>query len=415
MLAVLQLVRGREYWNYSEGVYLLTSRMLLDGADVYGDVIASQPPPMFVVGAGLLAIHDSIEWMRVAMGLIQLTAGVLGAVVVWRLTANRVAAALTIPAALLTPWAVHEHGLLTPEMFAAPLLLAGALLAERRERAATVGVLAALTAAFKVPYALPAVALVLVCADRRRAALWAAGVFVASALVSLVVFGGGLWTQVVSAQLDSGRLPFSLLRGMWAQAGWNLLGLAAAAAVAWRLRDRARDPALLRAVAAVAVGTLLTVATNWKRGTALNILVPVEATLLPLAVAGVAWSVQAMREGAARRARHLAAVASVGVALALVQGLSLVADPTPATLAHPWLRPGSAPAWQVGAREPEVDAIVAAARDCPPGVPISEIPYYAFLAERRAQGDQPDRWILEHSGVHRKELARVDADQPLCP
>ncbi|MEA2404861.1 MAG: hypothetical protein QOE08_1508 [Thermoleophilaceae bacterium] len=415
VLVVLQLARGDQYWNYSEGVYLLTSRMLGDGADLYGHVIASQPPPMFVVGAGLLAIHDSIEWMRVAMGLLQLTAGVLGAVAVWRLTASRAAAIVTVPVSLLTPWAVHEHGLLTPEMFAGPLLLGGALMAGRRDRAAAVGVLAALAASFKVPYVIPAVALVLVSADRRRTALWALGVFATGVAASFAVFGSGLWTDVVSAQLDSGRLPFSLLKGMWAQAGWNLIGLLVAVALAWRLRGRARDPVLFRAVAAVAAGVLLTVMTNWKRGTGLNILVPVEATLVPLAMAGAAWGVESLREGVDRRARLFAAAAIAGVALAVVQGASLAIDPYPKTLAHPWLRPGSSVAWAIGAREPQVDAIVAAARKCPPGVAYSNIPYYAFLAERRMPGDQPDRWILEHSGVHRAELARVSADQPVCP
>ncbi len=415
VLVVLQVTRGHEYWNYSEGVYLLTSRMLGDGADVYGSVIASQPPPMFVVGAGLIGIHDSIEWVRLAMGLLQLTAGVLGAVIVWRLTASRLAANLAIPVALLTPWAVHEHGLLTPEMFAAPLLLAGALLAGRRDRAAAVGVLAALVASFKVPYVIPAVALVLVSADRRRAALWAVGVFVVGVLASFAVFGSTLWTDVVSAQLDSGRLPFSLLRGMWAQAGWNLVGLVAAAGLAWWLRGRARDPELFKATAAVAAGVLLTVITNWKRGTGLNILVPVEATIVPLAIAGVVWGLAAVRETAGRRTRVLAVVALAGVALAVVQGVSLAIDPYPKTIAHPWLRPGSSTAWAIGAREPEVDAIVAAARKCPPGVAYSNIPYYAFLAHRRMPGDQPDRWILEHSGVHKDELTRVGVDQPVCP
>jgi hypothetical protein len=415
VLAVLQLTRGHEYWNYSEGVYLLTSRMLGDGADVYGHVIASQPPPMFVVGAGLLAIHDSVEWVRLAMGLLQLTAGLLGAVVVWRLTASRAAAVLTVPVALLTPWAVHEHGLLTPEMFAAPPLLGGALLAGRRDRAAAVGVLAALAASFKLPYALPAVALVLVSADRRRAALWAAAVFALGVASSFAVFGSGLWTDVVAAQLQSGRLPFSLLRGMWAQAGWNLAGLLVAAGVAWRLRDRSRDPALFNATAAVAAGALLTVITNWKRGTALNILVPVEATLVPLSMAGVVWAARTLREGAGRHMRLLATVALAGVALALVQGVSLAIDPYPKTLAHPWLRPGSAPAWGVRDREPVVDAKVAAARNCPAGVAYPELPYYVFLAHRRPRGDQPDGWILGHAGVHRDALARANADQPVCP
>ena len=62
-----------------------------------------------------------------------------GRAAVWRLTANRPATAAAVPLALLTPWAVHEHGALTPELLVAPLLLGAVLLgtsrAGRRSRA----------------------------------------------------------------------------------------------------------------------------------------------------------------------------------------------------------------------------------------------------------------------------------------
>ena len=51
---VLHVLRGHQYWDYSEGVYVYTSRLLLDGHDLYGGVVAAQPPPLFLVGAGLL-------------------------------------------------------------------------------------------------------------------------------------------------------------------------------------------------------------------------------------------------------------------------------------------------------------------------------------------------------------------------
>ncbi|MEA2404859.1 MAG: hypothetical protein QOE08_1506, partial [Thermoleophilaceae bacterium] len=91
-LVALQLARGDGYWSYSEGVYALTSRMLLHGADVYGSVSAAQPPALFLVGAGLLAIHDSIEWLRLAIGVFQLGGALLAGWIVWRITASRLAA-----------------------------------------------------------------------------------------------------------------------------------------------------------------------------------------------------------------------------------------------------------------------------------------------------------------------------------
>jgi hypothetical protein len=40
-----------------------------------------------------------------------------------RVTGNRIATALTPAAMLLTPWAVHEHGALTPELVALPVMM----------------------------------------------------------------------------------------------------------------------------------------------------------------------------------------------------------------------------------------------------------------------------------------------------
>src|SRR3954469_18662600 len=154
-LLVEHLVRGNGYWDYSEGVYLFSSRLLLHGGDLYGNIVAAQPPPLFVVGAGILSIDDSLDWARWAVGAVQVGTGLLAALVVWRITASRVATAVAAPLTLLTPWVVHEHGSLIPEMFVAPLLLGGVLLAPQQRRAPWVGVLAAALAAFKLSYALP--------------------------------------------------------------------------------------------------------------------------------------------------------------------------------------------------------------------------------------------------------------------
>src|SRR5690349_7938378 len=62
-LVVEHLVRGNAYWDYSEGVYLFSSRLLLHGGDLYGSIVAAQPPPLFAVGAGLLSIDDSLDWV----------------------------------------------------------------------------------------------------------------------------------------------------------------------------------------------------------------------------------------------------------------------------------------------------------------------------------------------------------------
>src|SRR5947208_14317225 len=93
VLVVLHAWRGDAYWDYSEGVYALTSRLLLRGHDVYGHVVAAQPPGQFLFGAAALWIHDSLGFLRLAVGAVLLAAGGLGAVAVWRLTGSRWAAA----------------------------------------------------------------------------------------------------------------------------------------------------------------------------------------------------------------------------------------------------------------------------------------------------------------------------------
>ncbi|MCW3067298.1 MAG: hypothetical protein JWN32_4470, partial [Solirubrobacterales bacterium] len=64
VVVALHAWRGESYWDYSEGVYALTSRMFLHGGDLYGRMIGAQPPGLFLSGAGILAIHDGVGWLR---------------------------------------------------------------------------------------------------------------------------------------------------------------------------------------------------------------------------------------------------------------------------------------------------------------------------------------------------------------
>src|SRR3954454_24232333 len=84
VLAVLHLDRGRELWDFSEGVYVLTSRLFIHGGDLYGHVVVAQPPGLFVFGGAALGVHDGIEWLRLCVGAWQLLAGVLCARIVRR-------------------------------------------------------------------------------------------------------------------------------------------------------------------------------------------------------------------------------------------------------------------------------------------------------------------------------------------
>src|SRR3954465_9296962 len=96
-LVVEHLIRGNAYWDYSEGVYLFSSRLLLHGGDLYGTIVVAQPPPLFLAGAGLLSIDDSLGWVRWAIGAVEVGTGLLAAQIVWRVAASAPAAALAAP------------------------------------------------------------------------------------------------------------------------------------------------------------------------------------------------------------------------------------------------------------------------------------------------------------------------------
>jgi hypothetical protein len=410
VLAVLHADRGRALWDFSEGVYALTSRLLIHGGDLYGHVVVAQPPGLFLFGGGALAVHDDIEWLRLCVGAWQLLAGVLCARIVWRLTGgSRVATALTAPAALLLPWNLHEHGALTPELIAPPLLLGAVLLASRPKASGDAGILSALAVAVKLPYALPAAVIVLLSANRRRAVLWAAVTLAVEAVAALAVFGDGLWRYIVVAQSHSGWQNAHDLLRVWAQEGWNLLGLVVAASAALWWRRRLADPALVRVSAGLALAMLLTLLTNLKHGTALNIVAPIELSLLPLAVAGV---VAAKRAASSRR---LVAIPAVALAFVAAQSISLLASPQPT--APPFLYPTSQPGtWQRGFSNAEIDTLERQARSCPPGEPYGGgLSYIAFLARRDMPDGQPDTYLTRDSPTLSTVAKAIDADKPTCP
>jgi hypothetical protein len=148
---------------------------MLHGAGLYTSFAGAQPPGVFLVGTVLLAIHDSLEWLRFAVACLQLGAGVIAGAMVLRITGSRVAAIATPALVLLTPWAVHEHGALTPELVALPVLLGAAFAGGSGRRPALVGVLCGLLPLIKVPFAIPAVVVVALSGDWRQAGLWAVG------------------------------------------------------------------------------------------------------------------------------------------------------------------------------------------------------------------------------------------------
>src|SRR2546423_14237033 len=135
VLAALRIWQGDAYWSYSDGVYALTARLVMNGHDLYRDVAAAQPPPVFYAGALLLAVRDSLDALRIGLSAVDLATGALVLAATWRLTRRRAPPAAAGLLAPVTPLALPDHAHLTPETLAAPLVMAAALLGARPGRA----------------------------------------------------------------------------------------------------------------------------------------------------------------------------------------------------------------------------------------------------------------------------------------
>ncbi len=392
---------GRSYWNYSDGVYAYSARALLEGRELYADLVAAQPPPISYAGVPVLAVADSVWALRAVLALLAAATGWLVARATLRLTGHRATAVAAGVATLVTPWAIKGHLSWVPESFAAPLLLAAAGLAVAPGRGAAVaaGVLAAAAAGFKLAFALPALALLVVARRRGAMAAGLLGTLAVGAALTLAIWGGAAWDNVVVAQRQSGARGAADVARLLAEGAWNSGPVLALAALAWPLRRRLGDPRLAAALAvgaAAATGTLVTLV---KDGSYHNVLVVAEPLALPLAAAAALAAVRA------RQGPVVLAVAACTAFLA-VQSLSVLASPEdPAPLPSPGgVRIASSA---------EVAAEARAARACGPR-PFSGTPYGAFVARRRMPGDQPDQFILA-SPVHRRAAEAAAADAPRCP
>lgn len=404
---------GEAYWNYSDGVYLLTARTL-DGG-LYAEVAAAQPPLLFWLGSAILSVSDSVLAVRAALALVALGTGWLVALCVWRLTAGRTASALAGVAALVTPWRLHESLTLTPESLAAPLLLGAALLAadQRRRRGQLAGLAAATAACFKLAFVVPALALACGAAARRHYATSASLSAAAFAALALALYGGAIVENVLTAQAQTGAREPGAVAALLVQAAWNLAPLLLPAGLAWWLRAWLADLALVRCLGTLLIGELLLVPTVLKQGTSLNLLAVVEPTAVVLAAGGVVALLRAARSpGSAALPRAAAAVVAACAVTVGLQSASLLLSPDDPGL---FARPFSALAYQRTLSGEEVDAAVARAQACPPEVAYSGPPYLAFMAGRSMPADQPDQFILARARVHAIKLSAAQADQPRCP
>lgn len=407
-LILLALWQRNGYWDFSDGVYAQSAREFLHGVVPYRGFAAAQPPLVYLVGVILLAIHDGLESLRAGMAVADLVTAILVAVCAWRLTGLRVVAVLAALISPLLPISLHEHAQLTPETLAAPLLLGGALLCSRPRRAEMGGLLLALAVASKFAFVLPALAIALTTRQRREATITLVIAGVVFALASLAAFGTSVWREAVQAQLQVGHASLHYAGGLIAQGAWNELPLVLVAAagvfLVWSGRQQPLDRELMRTLVAAALAGLVLALTVLKRGSYINVLVVAEPPLLALAAAGAAWSARRSLAGAT-------VVGLLGVLLA-AQIASLLVNPANPSIAK---RPGAQSGLTWTAGPGTVNRMVNAARRCPPADAYSGDPYYAFLADRRMPGHQPDLFMLAYSSTDAAYAREAAADQPRCP
>jgi hypothetical protein len=207
-----------------------------------------------------------------------------------------------------------------------------------------------------------------------------------------------------------------MLKGFWAQAGWNVLGLVFCAGVAIKLRAMVRDRRLLLITVALAMANLVTFLSNFKEGTGLNITVPVEASLVPLAATGTVPAFRAARTRSrlvgAPRGRWIAAGCALALAFTLAQSVSLIASPQNPI---PFLRAFSAPAWEMILTGPQFEQAVVTARACPPGEAYGGPPLVALAAGRTLPAGQPDEFLPSHSPTLATVKSEIAAVKPVCP
>ncbi len=422
-LVLLTLWQSHGYWDFSQGVYAMSAREWLHGLVPYRQVALAQPPPVVLAGAALLGISDTLTALQVGLGLLDAVTAVLVAVCVWRLCERTWPALVAGALAPLLPISLAAHAQLLPETLAAPLILGGALLCARDRTVVIGALLLAIASWCKLAFLVPAAAIAL-CAPRR----WLCLTCVIGGLAvlfagSLAAFGTDLYRETITAQLQTGNATVHYVGGLIAQVVWNELPLLfGAILLGWlglrrtkpghertgvglgRTGLAATDEPLGLTVTAAAVGGLALVASLFKHGSYIDVMVVAEPPLLVLGVWGAlaGWT-------ALRRMRWVIVLA---VTLLAAQSASLLVDP-----GHPWAstRPFARSGLQWVDGPGAVARLVAAARACPVDRAYSGAPFIAFLAGRRMPGEQPDLFIIGAAPINRGFAAEAAADRLVCP
>lgn len=419
--AICLLVLGLGYWTDSEGVYALTARFLLDGHALYSEIVVAQPPPLFLFGAGVLAIHDSLPFLRFVFGLLQVSAALVGGCIAWRLTGKSWAMIVVVVLGLFAPWSVREHGFILPEVFASPLVVLAVLLAARKDCAVITGLLLGVITFTKVPFIIFAIFIIAVAVDRVRVAVWT-GVTLSGLLIgSFASFGfGPMWRDLIVAQEQSGTRTFEQVISLLGLCALSSIGLLICATLAWRWRKLfyARDAALTRTMFAASFAGLAVTLSTFKVGTTLSILPITEATLAVPAGAALVLALGQLhsnfgslpcvgwvRAAFATRTQVFKQPSSVYLGVIVVLAGGLVIGQGIAALNS---RPRMEDAY--------VRRTLARIEKCAKGAPVqgTPAPYLAFLSNRSVPDNQPDAFLTRRAPVLAPVLKRMRSVPPIC-
>jgi len=365
------------YLDYVDGYYLYAAHRVAQGAVLYRQIMGVQPPGIYLAGAALFRIHDSIDAAR-AYALLVHSATVLLVFVIARRTFRRDGVAL-LAATLysLAPYSLVWSRTFDPNPLVGCLGLATllALSVGTTSRAALAGCLGALALATKVWYVPVGAASVLYMARHARGLLLP--YFGALVPVLGIVFaagtaaaGGAFWRGLL-AQDASGLSGNWLLASLVDVALRDLPLLALGLLGLPLLRRRGRAGVL---VCWYSVATCAVLLATVKAGT----FAPVFQFAEPgLAIAAAAYLAAQLPP---RTARHPARVArNRPPLLPGLLSLGFLATAYASVAATP--PPSDAPVRAI------VRTIEAHSR---PGATLLSPPYYLYLTGRRAFGEYAD-------------------------
>jgi len=394
LLGVALAMLGATAWVYArgatsyidngDGYYLYAARRVAQGATLYRDVMGTQPPVVYLLGAAAFKLGAPLQGIRLLSAAMRVLATALVYLLSRRLFDSKPVAALAALLYTLLPIGlVWDRSFdVNPPLTLVALLAALALSYDTRRTARASGLLAALALFTKDLY-VPLLAVTLVYLILRRRRLLAP--YLQGLLGGLVLLGGAL---IVYAGPDGPRDAFlgqdgSPFNPAWfvaavayvaASEGGVVLVALAGAAIGRYAHRRILSPAasarsdyaswLLVGSAAVLLATL-------KEGTAGPVFQLAEPALALLAAHGALWAWR-------HRTTRLAALALPAV---LLLSVASIVGADRAALA--WDNSG------------EVARVVALTRArAHPGAVIVAPPYYALLTGTRLPGDAADTYIV---------------------